>query len=97
MTYDLSALYGRIAKRKAERQPGSYTTYLFDKGADTILKKTGAIATEVVIAGKGGDKPETIYKIADLAFHILALMAELGITPEDVAAELESRRLEDRE
>ena len=87
----LSGMYRHIADRKANRKPGSYTTYLFDKGTDKILKKIGEESTGVVIAGKSGDKAETIYEIADLAYHMMVLMADLGITPEDIKKELESR------
>jgi len=73
------------------KKPGSYTNYLFEKGLDKILKKLGEESTEVIIAAKSNDKTETIYEIADLAYHTLVLMTEIGITPEDVRRELASR------
>jgi len=94
--FTLSKLYGVIEDRKANRKPGSYTTYLFDKGVDKILKKIGEESAEVIIAGKAGDKAETIYEIADLAYHAMVLMAEMGITPEDIAKELASRHVADK-
>jgi phosphoribosyl-ATP pyrophosphohydrolase/phosphoribosyl-AMP cyclohydrolase len=90
---DLMAL---IAGRKTERKEGSYTTYLFDKGLDKILKKVGEEATEVIIAGKGGDAKETVYEIADLAYHVMVLMVELGIPLEDIRNELQSRHVVDK-
>ena len=93
--FTLETLYGIISDRKTNRQPGSYTTYLFEKGIDKILKKFGEESTEVIIAGKAGDFAETVYEIADLAYHALVLMAEMGITPEDVKKELASRHISD--
>jgi len=89
--FTLSGLYGVIADRKTNRKPGSYTTYLFEKGIDKILKKIGEESAEVIIAGKAGGKPETIYEIADLIYHTMVLMAEMGIRPDDIMKELESR------
>ena len=74
---------------------GSYTTYLFEKGLDKILKKVGEESTEVIIAGKAEDKKETVYEIADLAYHIMVLMVEMGISVEDVQKELASRHVID--
>ena len=74
---------------------GSYTTYLFQKGVDKILKKVGEESTEVIIGGKAGDKAETVYEIADLAYHVMVLMVEMGITMEDVRKELASRHIID--
>ena len=74
---------------------GSYTTYLFQKGVDKILKKVGEESTEVIIAGKANDKAETVYEIADLAYHIMVLMVEMGISLEDVRRELGSRHIID--
>lgn len=85
-----------ISDRKANPKPGSYTTYLFEKGVDKILKKLGEESTGVIIAGKAGDKSETIYKLADLAYHAMVLMAELGITVGDVKNELASRHVADK-
>jgi phosphoribosyl-ATP pyrophosphohydrolase/phosphoribosyl-AMP cyclohydrolase len=89
--FTLDDLYSIIEDRKTNRKPGSYTTYLFEKGVDKMLKKLGEESTEVIIAGKSGDKAETIYEIADLAYHTMVLMAEMGITPDDVRKELASR------
>ena len=84
-----------IKGRKTEKKEGSYTTYLFEKGIDKILKKVGEESTEVIIGGKAGDKAETVYEIADLAYHVMVLMVEMGITMEDVRKELASRHVID--
>ena len=81
--------------RKEEKPEGSYTTYLFEKGLDKILKKIGEECTEVIIAGKAEDKKETIYEIADLAYHVMVLMVEAGISVEDIQKELASRHIID--
>lgn len=94
--FSLSALMKLIEGRKTERTEGSYTTYLFDKGLDKILKKVGEESTEVIIGAKGGDKKETIYEIADLTYHLLVLMIEMGISLEDVHDELASRHVIDK-
>ena len=94
-SFSLKNLYKLLEGRKAELPEGSYTTYLFEKGLDKILKKVGEEATEVIIAGKAEDKAETVYEIADLLYHVLVLMVQLGINVEDVAAELESRHIID--
>ncbi len=93
--FSLRGLYRLLQGRKAELPEGSYTTYLFEKGLDKILKKVGEESTEVIIAGKARDKRETIYEIADLAYHVMVLMVEAGITPEDVQQELASRHVID--
>ena len=93
--FSLRGLYQLLCQRREERPAGSYTTYLFDKGLDKILKKVGEECTEVIIAGKAQDKRETVYEIADLAYHVMVLMAEAGITPEDVHRELASRHVID--
>ncbi len=93
--FSLRGLYELLLKRKEERPEGSYTTYLFEKGLDKILKKVGEECTEVIIGGKAEDKKETIYEIADLTYHVLVLMAQLGITVEEVEAELASRHIID--
>ena len=93
--FSLRGLYQLLCQRREERPEGSYTTYLFDKGLDKILKKVGEECTEVIIAGKAQDKRETVYEIADLAYHVMVLMAEAGITPEDVHRELASRHVID--
>ena len=84
-----------IRGRKTEKKEGSYTTYLFEKGIDKILKKVGEESTEVIIAGKAEDKAETIYEIADLTYHVLVLMAQMGISVEEVRKELASRHVID--
>ena len=76
----------------AHPQPGSYTNYLMEKGIDKICKKIGEEATEVVIAAKNGVKSEVIYEAADLVDHLLVVMAQQGVTPEELFAELEARR-----
>ena len=93
--FSLRGLYDLLMSRKAEMPQGSYTTYLFEKGLDKILKKVGEETTEVIIAAKAEDKKETIYEIADLAYHVLVLMAQSGITVEEVRDELASRHVID--
>ena len=94
-SFTLSSLYALLQDRKARLPEGSYTSYLFQKGVDKILKKVGEECTEVIIAGKGGDRAETVYEIADLAYHVLVLMTELGIEPEEIRKELASRHVID--
>lgn len=91
----MEGLYQLLQGRKKNLPEGSYTTYLFQKGTDKILKKVGEESTEVIIAGKAGDKAETIYEIADLAYHVLVLMAQMDITVGDIKAELASRHIID--
>ena len=93
--FRLEGLYELLMDRKATLPEGSYTTYLFQKGLDKILKKVGEESTEVIIAGKAEDKAETIYEIADLTYHVLVLMAQMGISVEDVKKELASRHVID--
>lgn len=93
--FTLDGLYRLLLSRKAERPAGSYTTYLFDKGREKILKKVGEECTEVVIGAMKGSREETIFEASDLAYHVLVLMAEMGITPEDIRAELASRHVID--
>ena len=93
--FTLEGLYDLLEGRKKDRPEGSYTTYLFDKGIDKILKKVGEECTEVIIAGKADDKSETIYEIADLAYHVMVLMTQMGISVEDVHKELASRHIID--
>ena len=95
MNDTLVNLYETILERKANQQEGSYTCYLFEKGLDKILKKVGEECTEVIIAAKANDKAETIYEISDLAYHVMVLMVEMGITMEDVRKELASRHVID--
>lgn len=93
--FSLQGLYELLEGRNKERPEGSYTTYLFEKGIDKILKKVGEESTEVIIAGKSGDKKETIYEIADLAYHVMVLMVNMGISVEDIHRELASRHIID--
>ena len=93
--FSLRGLYQLLQGRKANMPEGSYTTYLFEKGLDKILKKVGEESTEVIIAAKDRDKKETVYEIADLAYHVMVLMVEAGITPEDIHKELASRHVID--
>ncbi|MBR4359627.1 MAG: bifunctional phosphoribosyl-AMP cyclohydrolase/phosphoribosyl-ATP diphosphatase HisIE [Clostridia bacterium] len=93
--FSMEALYQLLEGRKTSPKEGSYTTYLFQKGIDKILKKVGEECTEVIVAGKGGDKEETIFEIADLCYHVMVLMVEMGIEPKDVFAQLESRHVVD--
>ena len=92
-TYE--GLYELIKGRKTNPKEGSYTTYLFDKGLEKILKKVGEECTEVIIAGGKRDKEETVFEISDLCYHILVLMVELGISVEDITRELEKRHVVD--
>ena len=93
--FSVDGLYDLLVGRKKDRPEGSYTTYLFDKGIDKILKKVGEECTEVIIGGKAGDKAETIYEIADLAYHVMVLMVEMGISTEEIHRELASRHIID--
>ena len=93
--FSLQGLYEMLVGRNQTRPEGSYTTYLFEKGIDKILKKVGEECTEVIIAGKANDKAETIYELADLAYHAMVLMVQMGITVEDVHKELASRHVID--
>ena len=93
--FSLEGLMKLIEGRKIEKKEGSYTTYLFEKGLDKILKKVGEECTEVIIAAKAEDKKETIYEIADLAYHVMVLMIEAGISLEDIHDELASRHVVD--
>ena len=93
--FSLEGLYELLQGRKRDLPEGSYTTYLFQKGVDKMLKKIGEESTEVIIAGKANDKKETVYEIADLAYHVMVLMCEMGITVEDVHRELASRHIID--
>ncbi len=94
--FSLEALMDMLVGRKIEKKEGSYTTYLFEKGRDKILKKVGEESTEVIIAGKADDKKETIYEIADLAYHVMVLMIDMGISLEDIFDELASRHVIDK-
>ena len=93
--FSLDSLMTLIEGRKIEKKEGSYTTYLFEKGIDKILKKVGEECTEVIIAGKANDKAETIYEISDLCYHVMVMMVEMGISLEDIHRELASRHVID--
>ncbi|MBE6620117.1 MAG: bifunctional phosphoribosyl-AMP cyclohydrolase/phosphoribosyl-ATP diphosphatase HisIE [Ruminococcaceae bacterium] len=93
--FSLASLMKLIEGRKIEKKEGSYTTYLFEKGLDKILKKVGEECTEVIIAAKANDRAETIYEISDLVYHVMVLMIEQGISLEDVHRELASRHVID--
>ncbi len=94
--FSLESLMELIKGRKETKQEGSYTTYLFEKGIDKILKKVGEECTEVIIASKDNDKKETIYEIADLCYHVMVMMIEMGISLEDIHTELASRHVIDK-
>ncbi len=93
--FSYQGLMDLIEGRKLDKKEGSYTTYLFEKGLDKILKKVGEESTEVIIAAHAHDKAETIYEIADLAYHVMVLMIEAGISLEDIHKELASRHVID--
>ena len=95
-SFSYEALMELIRGRKTDKKEGSYTTYLFEKGIDKILKKVGEECTEVIIGAKSDDKKETIYEIADLAYHVMVLMIEMGISLEDIHKELASRHVIDK-
>jgi phosphoribosyl-ATP pyrophosphohydrolase/phosphoribosyl-AMP cyclohydrolase len=93
--FSVQALVEMLQGRKTNPKEGSYTTYLFEKGIDKILKKVGEECTEVIIAGKADDKAETIYEISDLMYHVLVMMIEMGISVDDIMSELASRHVID--
>ena len=93
--FSLEGLMKLIEGRKTDKKEGSYTTYLFEKGLDKILKKVGEECTEVIIAAKDDDKKETIYEVADLAYHVMVMMIQMGISLEDIHRELASRHVID--
>jgi len=93
--FSIQDLADLIDGRRIEKKEGSYTTYLFEKGIDKILKKVGEESTEVIIAAKADDKKETVYEIADLAYHVIVLMVQMGISVEDIHRELASRHVID--
>ena len=93
--FSWQGLYRLIEGRKTEPRQGSYTSYLFEKGKEKILKKVGEECIEVIIAGEKEDKAETVYEISDLAYHVLVLMVQAGITVEDITRELEQRHIID--
>jgi phosphoribosyl-ATP pyrophosphohydrolase/phosphoribosyl-AMP cyclohydrolase len=93
--FSYQGLMQLIEGRKTEKKEGSYTTYLFEKGIDKILKKVGEESTEVIIAAKADDRAETVYEIADLAYHVMVLMTQMGISLEEIHKELASRHVID--
>ena len=93
--FSLEGLMKLLKGRKEEKKEGSYTTYLFEKGLDKILKKIGEECTEVIIAAKAEDKAETVYEIADLCYHVMVLMIQNGVSLEDIHKELASRHVID--
>lgn len=93
--FSLEILMDMLRDRRENPREGSYTNYLFDKGVDKILKKVGEECTEVIIAGKADDKRETVYEIADLTYHVMVLMLQMGISLEDIHKELASRHVID--
>lgn len=93
--FSLEGLYAMLQGRREEMPEGSYTSYLFQKGIDKILKKVGEECTEVIIAAKADDRKETVYELADLAYHAMVLMVQMGITPEELHRELASRHIID--
>ena len=94
--FSAEGLMELIRGRRTEKKEGSYTTYLFEKGLDKICKKVGEESTEVIIAAQHRDKKETVYEIADLAYHVMVLMIEAGISTEDIFRELASRHVIDK-
>ena len=94
-SFSMDGLYDLLKGRKKDLPEGSYTTYLFQKGIDKILKKIGEESTEVIIAAKADDKAETVYEVADLAYHLMVMMVEMGISIDDVRKELASRHVID--
>ncbi|MDD4509607.1 MAG: phosphoribosyl-ATP diphosphatase [Oscillospiraceae bacterium] len=91
MAHPLELLYEVVLDRKTQKQEGSYTCYLFDKGLDKILKKVGEECAETIIAAKNGDNAETVMEISDLLYHLMVMMAQQGIALDDVLEELEKR------
>ncbi|MCL2055720.1 MAG: bifunctional phosphoribosyl-AMP cyclohydrolase/phosphoribosyl-ATP diphosphatase HisIE [Oscillospiraceae bacterium] len=94
--FSMDKLYALIESRKSQKKEGSYTTYLFEKGDDKILKKIGEESSEVIIAAKNNDRAELVYEIADLAYHAMVLMAQKNITPDDIRRELAGRHVIDK-
>lgn len=93
--FSYQGLYQLLEGRKKQPQPGSYTSYLFEKGLDKILKKVGEECTEVVIAAKDNDRAETVYEVADLCYHTMVLLVEAGIPLDEISAELARRHIID--
>lgn len=95
-SFSFDMLYDLLVGRKVNKKEGSYTTYLFEKGLDKILKKVGEECTEVIVAAKGGSKEETVFEIADLAYHVMVLMVQYGIKIDDIVDELAKRHVVDK-
>lgn len=95
-SFSFDMLYELLEGRKTNKKEGSYTTYLFEKGLDKILKKVGEECTEVIVAAKGGSKEETVFEIADLAYHVMVLMVQYGIKIDDIVDELAKRHVVDK-
>lgn len=93
--FTYQGLYDLLLGRKNQPQEGSYTSYLFEKGLDKILKKVGEESTEVIIAAKAEDRAETVYEVADLCYHVLVLLVHAGISLEEITAELSRRHIID--
>ena len=94
--FSYEGLMELIRGRKTEKKECRYTTYLFEKGLDKICKKVGEESTEVIIAAQHNDQKETVYEIADLAYHVMVLMIQQGISLEDIFKELASRHVIDK-
>ncbi len=94
--FSLQGLYDMLNERKQKPKEGSYTSYLYEKGLEKILKKVGEECTEVVIGGMKNSRKETVYEIADLCYHVMVLMVEMNITPDEIKAELASRHVVDK-
>ncbi len=88
----IDELYDVVQERKKNPKDGSYTNYLFEKGIDKICKKIGEESTEVVIAAKNGSQEEFIYEASDLIYHLIVLMGEMNVEPEEIYQELKKRR-----
>lgn len=93
--FSCAGLMELLEGRKKDTPEGSYTSYLFQKGLDKILKKVGEECTEVIIAAKAEDRAETVYEIADLAYHVMVLMTYQGISLKEIHRELASRHVID--
>jgi phosphoribosyl-ATP pyrophosphohydrolase/phosphoribosyl-AMP cyclohydrolase len=93
--FSLEQLFTLIKGRKESMQEGSYTSYLFASGIDKILKKVGEECTEVIIGAKNS-KEEAVFEIADLTYHVLVLMAQMGIESKDILNELAKRHVVDK-
>ena len=94
--FDYESLMEMLRGRKEQPKEGSYTTYLFEKGKDKILKKIGEETTEVIIAAKDDDRANTIYEIGDLLYHVMVLMTNDDISLEDIRKEMAGRHVIDK-